>query len=144
MSYEFEHTVACPVGRDFAWQFWSNVENWAAVDPAVESVKLHGPFAAGTKGTTKPRGSASTEWELIEVQDNKSAMIGLSVPGAVLRFLWIFEDAAGGGTQITQRVTLEGERADDYVAEMNGLERGIPEGMRSLVQAMVRATQGDA
>jgi hypothetical protein len=144
MSYEIEHIIECPVSRDFAWQFWSNIENWAAVDPAVESVKLNGPFAAGTKGTTKPRGSSPTEWELIEVQKDKSAVIELSVPGAVLRFLWVFESTTSGRTLITQRVMLEGERADDYVAEMRGLEKGIPEGMRSLVQGMVRAAKSDA
>ncbi|HYY58570.1 MAG TPA: SRPBCC family protein [Pyrinomonadaceae bacterium] len=144
MSYEFEHSIECPVSRDFAWQFWSNVENWAAVDPAVESVELSGPFVAGTKGTTKPRGLAPTEWELIEAQDGRRAVIGLAVPGAVLRFLWTFEDTACGGTLITQRVTLGGERAGDYAAGMKELEKGVPEGMRSLAQGIIRAAGGDA
>lgn len=143
MGYEFAHIIECPVGRDFAWRFWSDVGNWAAVDPAVESVTLNGPFAAGTRGTTKPLGSPPVGWELIEVQAGKSAAIGLSVPGAVVRFFWAFEDAASGGTLITQRVTLEGERAGDYLTGMAELERGIPEGMGSLVRGMVRSAKGD-
>jgi len=61
---EFEHSIECQVGRDFAWKFWTNVDNWAAVDPAVEWAKLEGPFIAGTKGRTKPRGADPNEWEV--------------------------------------------------------------------------------
>lgn len=88
---------------------------------------------------TKPRGSSLTVWSLVEVEDDRSAEIELSVPGAVLRFLWRFEDAASGGTLITQRVVLEGEGVDDYSEAMTGLEKGIPEGMRCLGRAMIRA-----
>lgn len=38
MTYTFTHSVECAAGREFAWAFWSEVGNWAAVDPAVESV----------------------------------------------------------------------------------------------------------
>jgi hypothetical protein len=50
-----------------------------------------------------------------------------------------FEDTAGGGTLITQRVTLGGERASDYAAGMKELEKGVPEGMRSLARGIIRA-----
>ncbi|HEV2704756.1 MAG TPA: SRPBCC family protein [Pyrinomonadaceae bacterium] len=145
MSYEFEHAIECPVSRELAWRFWSHVENWAAVDSTVESVKLDGPFAGGTKGTTKPRGSSPNEWELLEVENGKRAVIGLSVPGAVLKFLWEFEnEASGSGTLIRQRVILEGERADNYAAGMKELEAAIPEGMQNLVRGILRAAQEDA
>ena len=46
LANNFELFIECPVGRDFAWQFRSAVENRAVVDPAVESVMLNGPIAA--------------------------------------------------------------------------------------------------
>jgi hypothetical protein len=49
MAYTFTHSVECPVEREFAWGFWAEFENWTAVDPAMESVRLDGPFAAGIK-----------------------------------------------------------------------------------------------
>jgi hypothetical protein len=139
VGYTFTHSIECPVSRDFAWRFWSNVENWPTVDPAVESVTLDGLFAAGTKGKTKPRGLAQTEWTLIEVQHGSSAAIEMSLPGAVLRFFWAFEETDSGGARLTQRVTLEGELVDDYRDGLKGLEEGIPAGMRNLKEAMERA-----
>jgi hypothetical protein len=139
MSYEFEHSVKCPVSRDFAWQFWSNVENWAAVDPGVESVKLDGEFAAGTKGLTKPRGAPETEWQLLEVEDGQSVVVGVFVPGAVWKFVWLFEDSNDESTIITQRMVLEGERADDYAEAVAMFKKGIPDGMQSLVRGIVSA-----
>ncbi len=138
-AYTFEHTVECRVGRDFARRFWSDVGNWAAVDSSVESVALEGPFAAGTRGRTKPRGAEAVGWSLAEVRDGEGAVVEASVPGAVLRFSWAFADAPGGGTLITQRLSLEGERAEDYLGAMEEFERGIPEGMRSLARAMEEA-----
>lgn len=138
--WKFEHSVEYPVPRDFAWRFWTNVENWAAVDPGVEFAQLHGPFAAGTQGVTKPRGGDVVEWRLAEVEDCTRALVEISVPGAVIKFLWTFQDLPGNGTQITQRVWIEGERADDYVGQIAPeLEKGMPQGMQRLGEAIARA-----
>jgi hypothetical protein len=144
MKYEIEHAVECPVPRDFAWRFWTRVENWAAVDPSVEAVTLDGPFAAGTRGATKPRGLPPTEWRLAEVEEGRRAVIEVALPGAAFSFEWSFEGAAGGATRMTQRVTLEGERAADYAGAMPEFEAGMPAGMRSLAAAMERREKLDA
>ena len=138
--WKFEHSVECEVSRGFAWRFWTNVDNWAAVDPSLESVKLNGPFAAGTKGTTKPCDLHPIDWQLTEVQDRTSAVIEVPVPGAIFRFLWRFEDSPSGGARITQQVRIEGEQADHYVGRMGPeFEKGIPQGMRRLAEEMIRA-----
>src|SRR5215213_4346622 len=144
MSYKFECSVECPVEKDFAWRFWTDVANWSAVDSSVESVTLDGDFAAGTKGFTKPRGAEATEWELLEVVPGESAVIGIFLPGAVLKFRWQFADSAAGGTLISQRVTLAGEQAGNYADGMKFLEKGIPEGMKSLAKGMVEAAESGA
>ena len=137
-AWRFEYSVECLVSRDFAWQFWTDVANWAVVDPAVESVKLDGPFAAGAKGTTKPRGSDSVEWRVTEVEDRSRALIEMPAPGAVLRCLLTFEDSLNGGTRITQRMSLDGERAEDYAWIGAEMEKGMPEGMQKLAEAIRR------
>ena len=138
MSWQFQYAVDCPVGRAFAWQFWSNVENWL-FDTSLESIALDGPFAAGTSGTSKPRGGDPLNWQLTEVEDGRRAVIEIDLPGAVARFHWQFEDLPDGGTRITERATLEGERAADYMAGTAELEKGIPDGMRRLVEEIVNA-----
>ena len=140
MVREFEHSIECPVSRDFAWRFWTDVANWTN-DVSVESVTLDGQFAAGAKGVTKPRGGGPIEWRLVEVQDRCAALIEIALPGATAKFHWRYEDAAGGGVRITQRVTLEGERAVDYLEGTARLENGIPQGMRKLAEVMIRAAK---
>jgi hypothetical protein len=140
MTYTFTHSVECLVGKEFAWGFWAEIENWAAVDPAVESVRLDGPFAAGARGETRMRGGGPVEWRLAEVNEEHGAVVEVSLPGASMKFALTFEKSGEGVTRITQRVTLEGERADDYAEGMKMVEQNIPEGMRRLSEAIAKAS----
>jgi hypothetical protein len=138
MDWEFTHSVDCPASRESAWQFWTHVENWLS-DPSVESITLDGPFAAGTRGTTKPRGLDPLDWRLAEVQDGRGAVVEMNLPGAVIHFRWEFAELSDSVTRITQRVTLAGERAGDYMAGAAELEKGIPQGMQKLAEEIVKA-----
>jgi hypothetical protein len=60
-----------------------------------------------------------------------------------LRFALTFEESGEGSTRITQRVTLGGERADDYAECMKMIEQSMPEGMRRLSETIVK-TSGEA
>jgi hypothetical protein len=143
--WTFEHSVECKADRRFAWQFWTNVGNWAVVDSSVESVSLDGPFRSGAKGHTKPLGRELIEWHLDDAQDERSAVFIIPVPGAALQFAWRFEDSETGGTRMTQRATLEGDRAQDYILTVaRELEYGIPQGMQKLAQAIEQAAVGSA
>ena len=145
MNYEFEHSIECPVSKDFAWRFWSDIENWIVVDSSVEWVKLEGDFIVGTKGFTKPRGAEPAEWELLEVEDGKSAVIGIFLPGAVLKFHWNFADSSStDGVLISQRVTLTGEQTENYAEGMEFLKKEMPQGMQNLVKGMIKAAGSDA
>ena len=75
-----------PVSRDLAWQFWTNVENWPTVDGSVESVRLNGPFAAGSTGVTRSRDIDPVEWRLVEVNDGSSAVIEIRRSFFLIRF----------------------------------------------------------
>lgn len=140
MEWEFTHSVECPVGREFAWQFWTTVDNWL-FDVSVEAVTLDGPFATGSRGVTKPRGGDPIHWQIVEVEAGHRAVIEIDLPGAVVQFRWRFEEIADAATRITQQATLAGERAADYLAGAAQLEQGIPEGMRKLVDEITGAAQ---
>jgi hypothetical protein len=143
--WSFEHSVECKVDRNFAWQFWTNVSNWPVVDSSVESAALDGSFQSGTKGSTKPRDGEAVHWQLDDVQDGRSAIVIIHVPGAALRCAWKFQDSGIRATRITQRVSIEGERAQDYLSTVAPeLEKGIPAGMRKLAEAMEQVALGAA
>jgi hypothetical protein len=139
MSYKFEYSINCPVNKDVAWRFWTDVANWAKVDPAVESVEMEGPFASGTNGVTHIRGAAPAAWKLIDVKDGESANIEITAPGAAIHFHWVFKESAPGNALLTQQVSLDGERAADYLEGIKQLEQNMPDGMKRLVDAIVKA-----
>ncbi len=58
--WKFEYSVECEAPRDFAWRFWTHVDNWK-LDSDVDSVQLDGPFAAGSRGATKVRNGDSVD-----------------------------------------------------------------------------------
>jgi len=141
--WAFEHSVECKVDRDFAWQFWTNVSNWPLVDSSVESATLDGPFQSGAQGTTKPRGGEAVHWQLEDVHVGGSAIVVIHLSGAALRFASRFEDCGVRSVRMTQRVSIEDERAQDYISTAAPeLEKGMPAGMRRLADAMEQLALG--
>ena len=134
-EWRFEHAVDAKAPLESAWAFWTDVSNWT-LDTSVEWVKLDGPFAAGTSGTTKPRGGEPLQWR-IQHASLGEALIEMELTGAVVQFKWRFARAGSGLTAISQSVTLSGPKAEDYVGVAESqLAAGIPEGMRMLAQAI--------
>src|SRR4026208_2202283 len=54
-----QQSVDVDVPVAFAWQFMTDVRNWS--DPPAEFA-LDGPFAAGTRGTTRVPGQTANSW----------------------------------------------------------------------------------
>jgi hypothetical protein len=143
--WTFEHSVECKVDRNFAWQFWTNVSNWAEVDSSLEYATLEGRFESGARITTKPRGGETIHGQLQDVQDGSSAVVMIHLPGAALRCAWKFDDSGMGRTRISQQASIEGERASDYVSRAAPeLEKGILQGMRKLADTIEQLALGAA
>lgn len=138
--WKFEHSVGVKASREAAWAFWSNVENWSAIDPGVEWARIDGAFQAGSRGETKPVGAPSNAWQLAEVDAGRRAVIELLVPGAEVRFRWSFDDQGDGGTVLTQVVEVAGDTAEKNPEAIDALAAGIPHGMQKLAAAIDRAT----
>jgi hypothetical protein len=143
--WTFEHSVECKVDKNFAWQFWTNVSNWAQLDSSLESATLDGRFQSGARITTRPCGGETILGQLQDVQDGSSAVVMIQLPGVDLRCAWKFEDSGIGRTRITQQASIEGERAPDYISTAAPeLEKGIPLGMRKLAETIEHLTLGAA
>jgi hypothetical protein len=141
-AWSFEHSVNCAVSVEFAWQFWTDVQNWT-LDSEIESVELSGPFTQGTLGATSSRSSGLIQWQIAEIGEGR-AVIEFPLAGAMGRCVWSFEDFAGH-TRITQAWTLQGAQAANYVESVApGLETGIPAGMRKLCRAMEDAALAES
>jgi hypothetical protein len=137
MSYQFRNSIEAKVSRQTAWDFWTMVKNWE-FDPAVESIKLEGEFAEGSKGITKTKGGVEPiAWEIKSVTPGERAVIEIPLAGAVVSFAWSFESADENKARLTQVITLVGEKADDYLPMVGqGFEDGVRQGMARLAVEM--------
>ncbi|MBV8549704.1 MAG: hypothetical protein JOY54_00265 [Acidobacteriaceae bacterium] len=141
-AWEMTHSVETDATALFAWSYWTDVRNWA--DPPAE-FELHGPFAAGTRGTTKLPAQAPLQWVIREVNPPKSATIEVRLDDATLSFEWRFEDIGNDRTRLRQRVVLRGKGAGAYVSQLEStLASSLPEGMNRLALAIANASAAEA
>jgi hypothetical protein len=130
--------ITCSVETDarpaFAWNYWTNIANWA--DPPAE-FELDGPFAGGSRGTTRLPGREPLHWLIREVSPPKAATITIELDGAALSFQWRFDGLSDGRTRITQRVALQGENAGAYVSQVeSAFTSTLADGMSKIATAM--------
>lgn len=135
--WEIEHSVEITATPDFAWAYMSDVTNWD--DPPAQ-FKLDGPFKAGARGTTEMPGQPPRQWQIRQVKPGQSYRIELSLDRASLSSEWSFARLHDNGTRLTQHVSLEGENASVYLAEVQqAFTSSLEPGMNRIAQAIDRA-----
>jgi hypothetical protein len=63
----------------------------------------------------------------------------MSLPGALFMISMRFEELAQGQTRITQRLWLEGERAEAFVDGVRIFETTTPDGLKRIAAAIEKA-----
>ena len=137
IAWEMTHVVETNASPAFAWNYWTNVANW---DDPPAKFELDGPFASGSRGTTRLPGQEPLHWFIREVTPPNSATIEMGLDGAALSFEWRFVGLADGSTCLTQRIVLKGEKADMYLSRVKAaFTANLPDGMKKLATAMANA-----
>ncbi len=67
----YEHRVISGKIED-VWSVATDVDRWPEWDPHEEAGEIYGPFQAGTRAYSKPRGGPGAHWKLTEVTKNAS------------------------------------------------------------------------
>jgi hypothetical protein len=132
--WEKEETVEVTAEPAFAFRYLASVENMSE-DPGVERVETDGPRRdrLGMRGRTFLRGGGSTDWVVSDVQPDRRLAIDLELPDACLRFELRFEERTGGGTMFTQRISLFGPNALQYLEGVrSGFDTSLRDGMRAV------------
>jgi len=137
IPWEITHSVETNASPAFAWRYWTNIANWN--DPPAE-FELDGPFATGSRGTTRLPGQEPLRWLIREITPPNAATIEMNLDGAVLRFEWRFVELVDRRTRLTQRILLSGEKADIYISQVKAaFTANLPDGMNKLATAMANA-----
>ena len=135
-AWTFEHSVKCEASRQFAWSYWTNIENWN--DPPAK-FELDGPFAVGSQLTTTL--PDETLYCLIRyVEPGCAATIEMQLPDGVVSFHWTFEDLLETRSRVTQRLVLSTASAA-LVAQARVLEQTVPQGMSKLIASIEEAAK---
>jgi hypothetical protein len=115
--WTFEYTHPTNARPDAIWRLWSDVASWPDWDVDLEVVTLDGDFAAGARGTLKPKGMDVFPFVLTRAERDRGYSDETPLDGAVLRFDHdlVPTDA---GTLIRQRVTVDGPAANEYFAPL--------------------------
>jgi len=132
--WEKEESVEATAQPVFAFRYWMSIENMAA-DPGIERVETDGPYRdrLGMRGTTHLVGGGTTHWVVAEVEPERRAVIDVALSTATLRFELRVDERAGGGSVLTQRVSLFGPNAAEYLA---GVEAGFATSLRDGMRAV--------
>ncbi len=139
-AWECQCSVECDVPVSFAWQYMTDVSNWS--DPPAEFA-LDGPFAAGSRGTTRMPGQPLAAWLIRDLDSGKSYTIegGSFLERALMLFHWRFDALPDGRTRLTQRMELRGENAATYIDEIRaGFGPNLEPGMRRIAGNIARAS----
>ena len=129
-----QESVEARADAGFAFRHWTCVENMAA-DPGIERVETDQPYRdrPGLRGTTHLTGGGTVDWLVTEVDAGRRVVIDIALREAVLRFEMRFDDGAGGGSLLTQRVSLFGPGAAAYLQEVEaGFATSLRDGMRAV------------
>lgn len=137
-EWEFEHSIFTIANRKDAWDYCSDVENHANMEPGIERIELDGSFVTGTTGRTITS-DYTQEWELTTVAEGQQWIITGYTPdgNGILRFAWKFEDE-GSGTRMTQRITASGTLVEQFPDEIQQMEENVPDAMAKLAAELDR------
>lgn len=93
---------------DTVWEIVSDVAGWPIWDPHEEGARLDGPFAAGTKGWSKPRKGPAADWVLTVVEPNKMWASESHIPGGKIAGENRFEALPNHQIRCTKIITVSG------------------------------------
>lgn len=112
MTFEFERTVTTSASPAAVWALWQDPGSWPSWDPPVQSVALEGHFAEGAAGTIVLAGPIEAPFVLEVVEPGTRFLDRLTIGDLVIRIDHVVT-AAGDGSEITVRTTVEGPGAED-------------------------------
>ena len=90
------------------WAAATDVTAWPAWDPHEEKARIHGEFAAGTKGWSKPAGAPAGVFTITEVEEERMWASRAGLPFGHLRGVNRYDPLGGGKVRVSKRVEVHG------------------------------------
>ena len=134
MHFEHSRTVTTSAPAKAVWALWSDPSTWPEWDPAVEGVRLDGPFETGAVGTMTLTGGIEAEVSLEVVEPGARYLDRLTLGDLTIRIDHVVRDS-DEGAEITVTTVVTGPGAED-VGPM--VVADAPKAMAALVEQAER------
>ncbi len=108
MAYTITAETTIKGDINAVWAALSDVASWPSWDPHEEGAQLDGPFVAGTKGWSKPKGGPAANWTLTKVESPRLWASESPMPGGKIAGESVYEPLEDGRIRCTRRVTVTG------------------------------------
>jgi hypothetical protein len=134
-----QHSAQTELTPEEIWKVLADLDNWAAWDTSVESVRLDGPFAVGSRVTMLPKGQEPVIFTITDIEENARYADETEFGGVTLRFSHTLTRLAGRGTEVVHRLEIDGAEADTLGPEVGAMVTAdFPEAMSSLLAYAAR------
>ena len=108
--WSHEASISTPASGAQIWAVWTNTDGWHEWNEGTEKVTLDAPFAAGVKGSFKPKGASAVAFQILESTPEQGFRDRSTLPLTHLDFVHLYTPNAtpGTGGHLTHRVEMRG------------------------------------
>ena len=132
--YIYKKSITGKADIQKIWELYSDVTKWSLWDESVKSVRLSGPFCAGTHGIMEMEYGPNLPIVLTECEDKRSFTTKSELGPITVTFGHLLKEDANGVT-ITHTVTIEGGEENQMKGMGEGITAGIPNCLQKLLSA---------
>ncbi len=136
--WTFTHTENTTASPAQVWQRYSDPSSWPEWDQETETVRLDGPFAAGSRGRLKPKGGPAAKFQITAVAEQESFSDVSFLPLARIVFKHEIQPSPEGSS-FTHTVSIEGPLSPLFARVIGKkIASGLPTSMRRLAELSVQ------
>jgi hypothetical protein len=133
--WSVEHSIDTSAGPAEIWRLWADVRGWPAWNGDIESIKLEGPFAAGSRILMTPIGDETVELRIAEAVEPELFVDEAELGEIVVRTIHRVRRVDGGRARVTYRMEITGPDADTIGPQLGPEISGdFPETLAALVE----------
>ncbi|MFB0615767.1 polyketide cyclase [Streptomyces sp. AGS-58] len=133
--WTYEHSIETDAAPEAIWRLWADVENWGVWNADIASVRINGPFAAGTEIVMAPADQDPVHLIVAEATVNEMFVDEARFGELLLRTAHRIDQGERGRVRVTYRMEITGTGADELGPQIGpAVTADWPETMAALVK----------
>ncbi|MFE9674512.1 polyketide cyclase [Streptomyces sp. NPDC006259] len=133
--WTYEHSIETSAAPEEVWRLWADVENWGAWNADIASIRVNGPFEAGTEIVMTPAGQDPVHLLVAEARADELFVDEARFDGLLLRTNHRLGRGERLRTRVTYRMEITGTCADELGPQIGpAVTADWPQTMAALVK----------